>query len=242
MGYTASTLTASTQHRKGVLVRAPFSLKAALVRETARRGVSLNDVAVGLLAGAFGVDLQTDDRRRALFRARAPSSSSACRRSSKTAIQAEAFRLRVQHERRDLRRARGRARHPARIRTRAGRPAGRPRKGHHTHGRRPTARRTAAPARRTRCASRSSASATAPTRSSRASSTTRTRSRTDDGSRPHARRPRRLPHLGHRVRRRVRRRQGQGRRRPLRGDLGAPERHDQVRRRARRPASRSRAG
>ena len=35
--------------------------------------------------------------------------------------------------------------------------------------------------------------------------------------------------------------EGQGRRRPRRGDLGAPERHDQVRRRRRRPASRSRA-
>ena len=46
-----------------------------------------------------------------------------------------------------------------------------------------------------------------------------------------ARRPRRLPHPRHRVRRRLRRRQGQGRRRPRRRDLGAPERHDQVRRR-----------
>ncbi len=50
--------------------------------------------------------------------------------------------------------------------------------------------------------------------------------------RPHARRPRRLPHLGHRVHRRLRRRQGQGRRRPRRRDLGQAERHDQVRERA----------
>ena len=49
--------------------------------------------------------------------------------------------------------------------------------------------------------------------------------------RPHARRSRRLPHLRHRVHGRVRRRQGQGRRRPRGRHLGAPERHDQVRRR-----------
>ena len=48
----------------------------------------------------------------------------------------------------------------------------------------------------------------------------------------HARRPRRVPHLGHRVHRRLRRRQGQGRRRPRRRDLGEAERHDQVRDRA----------
>ena len=49
--------------------------------------------------------------------------------------------------------------------------------------------------------------------------------------RPDARQPRRLPRPRHRVHRRVRRGQGQGRQGPLRGDLGAPERHDQVRRR-----------
>ena len=46
------------------------------------------------------------------------------------------------------------------------------------------------------------------------------RGRDSPGS--HARRPRRVPHLGHRVRGRVRRRQGQGRRRPRRRDLGPP--------------------
>ena len=44
--------------------------------------------------------------------------------------------------------------------------------------------------------------------------------------------PRRLPRPRRRVRRRVRRDQGQGRQGPRRRDLGAPERHDQVRRRA----------
>jgi myo-inositol-1-phosphate synthase len=38
-------------------------LKKALVRETARRGVSLNDVAVGLLAEAFGVPFRATGRR-----------------------------------------------------------------------------------------------------------------------------------------------------------------------------------
>ena len=38
-------------------------MKKALVRETARRGVSLNDVAVGLLAEAFGVPFRATGRR-----------------------------------------------------------------------------------------------------------------------------------------------------------------------------------
>lgn len=40
---------------EGVFVLAPSSLKKVLVRETARRGASLNDVAVGLLADYFAV-------------------------------------------------------------------------------------------------------------------------------------------------------------------------------------------
>jgi myo-inositol-1-phosphate synthase len=47
-------------------VRAPLSLKRALIRETARRGVSLNDVAVGLLAEEFGVPYRPSGRRSAL--------------------------------------------------------------------------------------------------------------------------------------------------------------------------------
>ena len=38
-------------------------MKGALVRETARRGVSLNDVAVGLLADAFSVPYRPTGRR-----------------------------------------------------------------------------------------------------------------------------------------------------------------------------------
>jgi myo-inositol-1-phosphate synthase len=84
-------LTASTSQRKGVLVRAPFSLKAALVRETARRGVSLNDVAVGLLAEAFRFEYQPTGRKSTL-----PGSSPIILlrmpEELKREIQAEAFR------------------------------------------------------------------------------------------------------------------------------------------------------
>ena len=69
----------------------PSSLKDALVRETARRGASLNDVAVGMLADAFGVALHADNRRSPL-----PGSSPVVLlrmpEELKAAIQAEAFR------------------------------------------------------------------------------------------------------------------------------------------------------
>src|SRR5947208_12696775 len=41
----------------------PFSLKEALVRETARRGASLNDVAAGLLAEQLGVPYTPSGRK-----------------------------------------------------------------------------------------------------------------------------------------------------------------------------------
>jgi myo-inositol-1-phosphate synthase len=41
----------------------PFSLKQALVRETARRNASLNDVAVGLLADSLGIDYRPTGRK-----------------------------------------------------------------------------------------------------------------------------------------------------------------------------------
>src|SRR5438132_3471497 len=41
----------------------PASLKRALVRETARRGTSLNEVAVGILADAYGVAYEPSGRR-----------------------------------------------------------------------------------------------------------------------------------------------------------------------------------
>ncbi len=49
--------------RTAVLVRTPASLKAALVRESARRGVSLNDVSVGILAHRFGVEYAPTNRK-----------------------------------------------------------------------------------------------------------------------------------------------------------------------------------
>ena len=51
-------------------------------------------------------------------------------------------------------------------------------------------------------------------------------------TRADARGPRRLPRPRHRVHRRVRHRRGQGRQGPVRGDLGGPEQHDEVRGRA----------
>ena len=49
-----------------MIVRMPASLKRALVRETARRQTSLNDVAVGILAEAFGVSHRPTGRRNTL--------------------------------------------------------------------------------------------------------------------------------------------------------------------------------
>ena len=45
----------ATTERAGILVRMPRPLKGALVRETARRGSNVNDVAAGILAESFGV-------------------------------------------------------------------------------------------------------------------------------------------------------------------------------------------
>ena len=83
-------MTASTTHRKGVLVRTPPSLKEALVRETARRGASLNDVAVGILADAFGVEYTPTNRRSPLPGA-SPVVLLRMPEELKSAIQAEAF-------------------------------------------------------------------------------------------------------------------------------------------------------
>src|SRR4051795_1529463 len=95
--YTASTLAASTSRqrstapRKGVLVRTPASLKEALVRETARRGASLNDVSVGILAEAFDVGYVPTNRKSPLPGA-SPVVLLRMPEELKEAIQAEAFR------------------------------------------------------------------------------------------------------------------------------------------------------
>ncbi len=49
-----------------MLLRAPHALKSALVRETARQRVGLNDVAVSLLADAFAVDYVPTGRKSTL--------------------------------------------------------------------------------------------------------------------------------------------------------------------------------
>jgi myo-inositol-1-phosphate synthase len=74
-----------------VLVRAPAALKGALVRETARRETSLNDVAVGMLADAFGVPYTPTGRRSALPGA-SPVVLLRMPDTLKREIQAEAFR------------------------------------------------------------------------------------------------------------------------------------------------------
>jgi myo-inositol-1-phosphate synthase len=74
-----------------VLVRAPASLKDALVRETARRGASLNDVAVGMLADAFAVPYTPTGRRSGLPGA-SPVVLLRMPETLKREIQAEAFR------------------------------------------------------------------------------------------------------------------------------------------------------
>ena len=224
-------MTASTSRiAKGVLVRTPSSLKEALVRETARRGASLNDVAVGILADAFDVAYVPTNRRSPL-----PGSSPVVLlrmpEELKAAIQAEAFRARLQHERRHPRRARGRARRPLRIEPSTVRALrGRPRKGH-THGRNQRLNERQGPlqGQGARRHHRRRQLRQLPPPGCRVLQGRRPR-RLRPGS--HARRPRRLSHLRHRVHGRLRRRQGQGRRRPRRRDLGAPERHDQVRGRA----------
>ena len=155
----------------------PAPLKGALVRETARRGSNVNDVAAGILAESFGIPYVPSGRRRKVLAGGAPSFCFAYRTSSRTRSTPRPPRGRKRERR-----------YPRRARRRARRPPGEQAKGHHGRDKRLQER---PPARRTRCASRSSASATAPTRSSRASSTTRTPSpRTL--SRADVRRPRRL--------------------------------------------------
>ena len=73
-------------------MRTPSSLKEALVRETARRGASLNDVAVGILAEAFGVEV-TPTNRRSPLSGSSPVVLLRMPEELKSAIQAEAFRL-----------------------------------------------------------------------------------------------------------------------------------------------------
>jgi myo-inositol-1-phosphate synthase len=49
--------------RTGILVRMPAALKSALAREVARRGSTLNDIAVQILADRFGVRFEPSGRK-----------------------------------------------------------------------------------------------------------------------------------------------------------------------------------
>ena len=202
----------------------PGPLKKALVRETARRGASLNDVAVGLLADAFDVAFTPSGRQEPCSRVepRRPAP-----RPGRPQARAGEGRQPRGHERQRPHQPHtcGRPRRAAHDET----------KGHHVSAERQGARLEGQGARRHH-RRRQLRQLAAPGRRV-------LQGRLVRGRRPgpHARRSRRVPHLRHRVHGRVRRRQGQGRRRPRRRHLGAPERHDQVRRTSRRPASRSRA-
>ena len=59
----------------------PIPLKGALVRETARRGSNVNDVAAGILAESFDVSYRPSGRRRKVLAGSSPSSCFASRRS-----------------------------------------------------------------------------------------------------------------------------------------------------------------
>ena len=67
-------------------------LKGALVRETARRGSNMNDVATGILAETFGVEYEPTGRRRKVLAGGSPVVLLRVPRKLKEQIQAEASR------------------------------------------------------------------------------------------------------------------------------------------------------
>ena len=71
----------------------PTPLKGALVRETARRGSNVNDVAVGILADAFVVAYTPTGRRRKVLAGSSPVLLLRVPQELKDAIQAEFVRL-----------------------------------------------------------------------------------------------------------------------------------------------------
>ena len=70
----------------------PAPLKEALVRETARRGSNVNDVAAGILAEEFGVDYVPSGRRRKVLAGSSPVLLLRVPQELKDEIQAEASR------------------------------------------------------------------------------------------------------------------------------------------------------
>ena len=70
----------------------PAPLKAALVRETARRHSNINDVAAGILADAFGISHEPSGRRRKVLAGSSPVILLRVPQELKDEIQAEALR------------------------------------------------------------------------------------------------------------------------------------------------------
>jgi myo-inositol-1-phosphate synthase len=70
----------------------PASLKGALVRETARRGSNVNDVAAGILADSFGITYEPSGRRRKVLAGSSPVILLRVPQELKDQIQAEASR------------------------------------------------------------------------------------------------------------------------------------------------------
>jgi myo-inositol-1-phosphate synthase len=70
----------------------PAPLKGALVRETARRGSNVNDVAVGILAEEFGVAYEPSGRRRKVLAGSSPVLLLRVSQELKSEIRAEASR------------------------------------------------------------------------------------------------------------------------------------------------------
>ena len=70
----------------------PAALKRALVRETARRGSNVNDVAVGILANEFGVNYTPSGRRRKVLAGSSPVILLRVSQELRNEIQAEASR------------------------------------------------------------------------------------------------------------------------------------------------------
>jgi myo-inositol-1-phosphate synthase len=75
-----------------VLVRMPAPLKGALVRETARRGSNVNDVAAGIVAAELGVEYAPSGRRRKVLAGSSPVLLLRVPQELKDEIQAEASR------------------------------------------------------------------------------------------------------------------------------------------------------
>ena len=205
----------------------PTQLKRRLAGEVASLRLETSTSRSASSPNGTGFACRPRGRGGARSRAGAASSSSVCRTTAPLAQDRGQPRREHEHERRHRPYARGELRRH-------------PRKEHDDNHERLHQRPHALG--RTRSASRSSASATAPTRSLQGVEYYRGRRPRRLRPGPHARRPRRLPRPRHRVHRAFDVVEGQGRRGPRRGHLGAARTTRSGSRTCRRPASRSPAG